>query len=102
MGPGTTHKHAPKVKATPACNSAPKAAGPSDLPSLQDNRIHWNGEAIAVVLAETQEEADYAQWLIHATDAIEAALVEFDDAHTNAEVPSSGLEMGKAEGREGG
>ena len=54
-----THKNAPKLKPTPVFNSEPKAAGPSDIPILQDDRIHLNGEAIAVVLAETQEKADY-------------------------------------------
>lgn len=41
-------KNAPKLKPAPLFNSSPKAAGPSDLPIMLDNRIHWNGEAIAV------------------------------------------------------
>ena len=49
-----THKNAPKLKPTPVFNSSPKAAGPSDLPIMQDDGIHWNGETIAVVLAETR------------------------------------------------
>ncbi len=40
--------------------TAPKAAGGSNLPVMQDDSIHWNGEPIAVVLAETQEQADHA------------------------------------------
>ena len=41
--------------------SKPKAAGGDDLPIMQDDRIHWNGQPVAVVLAETQEQADHAQ-----------------------------------------
>ena len=64
-----TYKNAPKIKPTPIFNSTPKAAGPSDLPIMQNECIHWNGEAIAVVLADTQEQADYAKSLIKATYA---------------------------------
>ena len=46
-----THRNAPKLKATPLFNTQPKAAGPSDLPIMQDDSIHWNGEPIALVLA---------------------------------------------------
>ena len=69
-----TYKNAPKLKPTPIFNSSPKAAGPSDLPIMQDDCIHWNGEAIAVVLAETQEQADYAKSLIQATYQEEPAV----------------------------
>jgi CO/xanthine dehydrogenase Mo-binding subunit len=31
---------------------------------MQDDRIHWNGQPVALVLAETQQQADYAQSLI--------------------------------------
>jgi xanthine dehydrogenase YagR molybdenum-binding subunit len=31
---------------------------------MQDDSIHWNGEPVAVVLAETQEQADHAASLI--------------------------------------
>ncbi len=44
--------------------SGEKAAGGDDLPNMQDDRIHWNGQPMAVVLAETQEQADHAASLI--------------------------------------
>ena len=31
---------------------------------MQDDRIHWNGQPVAIVLAETQEQADHAKRLI--------------------------------------
>ena len=68
-----THRNAPKMKAPPLFGTGAKAAGGSDLPIMQDDRIHWNGEAIALVLAETQEQADHAKSLIHATYDVEPA-----------------------------
>ena len=75
-----TYKNAPKLQPTPIFNSSPKAAGPSDLPIMQDDCIHWNGEAIGVVLAETQEQADYAKSLLQVTYAEEPAVIHFDEA----------------------
>jgi xanthine dehydrogenase YagR molybdenum-binding subunit len=98
-----TYKNAPKMKPTPIFNSSPKAAGPSDLPIMQDELVHWNGEAIAVVLAETQEQADYAKSLIHATYEEEVAIISFDRAKQNARYPETimgeppRLEQGDAE-----
>ena len=59
-----THRNAPRMKPPPLFLTAPKAAGGSDLPVMQDDRIHWNGQPVAVVLAETQEQADHAASLI--------------------------------------
>ncbi len=97
-------KNAPKLKPTPIFNSSPKAAGPSDLPIMQDDCTHWNGEAIAVVLAETQEQADYAKSLIKAKYQEEHASIVFDEAKQHAREPETILgeppkiEEGDAEG----
>jgi xanthine dehydrogenase YagR molybdenum-binding subunit len=50
---------------------------------MQDAAIHWNGETVALVVAETQEQADYAASLISATyDALPAATAfEVEKAH---------------------
>src|SRR5258708_1523069 len=37
-----TYRNAPRMKPTPLMMSAPKAAGPSDLPVMQDPSIYWN------------------------------------------------------------
>jgi xanthine dehydrogenase YagR molybdenum-binding subunit len=84
-----THKNAPKMKPMPVFNSSPKAAGPSDLPVMQDESVHWNGQAIAVVLAETQEQADYAKSLVRVTYETKTAVVAFDDAKLHAHPPAS-------------
>ncbi|TXC70599.1 xanthine dehydrogenase family protein molybdopterin-binding subunit [Sphingomonas ginsenosidivorax] len=59
-----THRNAPRMNTPGVFGSSPTAVGPADLPILQDDRIHWNGQPIAVVLAETQEQADHAASLL--------------------------------------
>ena len=82
-----THRNAPRMKPMPVFMSNPKAAGPSDLPMLQDDRIHWNGQPIAVVLAETQEQADHAKSLIRAAYEGEPVVTSFEEAKAQARVP---------------
>src|ERR1700744_1133936 len=59
-----TYRNAPRMQPPPLFLTAPKAAGGSSLPVMQDDSIHWQGEPVAVVLAETQEQADHAASLI--------------------------------------
>ena len=59
-----THRNAPRLADPPLFFTAPKAAGGIGLPVMQDDSIHWNGEPVALVLAETQEQADHAGSLI--------------------------------------
>ena len=98
-----THKNAPRMKATPLFMSAPKAAGGDDLPVMQDDRIHWNGEPIALVLAETQEQADHARSLIRATYESEPSTTSLAAAKAKGMKPGSfqgeplKLEIGDAE-----
>ena len=75
-----THRNAPKMKPAPVFLTSAKAAGPDDLPVMQDDSVHWNGQPIALVLAETQEQADHAASLILATYDTEPAVTVFKDA----------------------
>jgi xanthine dehydrogenase YagR molybdenum-binding subunit len=75
-----THRNAPRMKPPPVFLTAEKAAAGDDLPIMQDDRIHWNGQPIALVLAETQEQADHAQSLIRATYEAEPAITDFGRA----------------------
>ena len=59
-----THHNAPRLAPTPAMFTGPKAFGGTSAPVMQDDHIYWNGQPIAVVLAETQEQADQAAALI--------------------------------------
>ncbi|WP_419808069.1 xanthine dehydrogenase family protein molybdopterin-binding subunit [Sphingomonas sp.] len=62
-----THLNAPKMKPLPIFGSESRAVGPDGLAIMQDARIHWNGQAVAVVLADTQEQADHAKSLLRVT-----------------------------------
>jgi xanthine dehydrogenase YagR molybdenum-binding subunit len=88
-----THRNAPPLKPAPLFGSADKAAGGDDLPIMQDNSIHWNGQPIAVVLAETQEQADHATSLIRATYEVETATTDF------AAAKAAGLKPGFFQGQ---
>ncbi len=98
-----TYRNAPRMKPMPLFFTAGKAVGPDNLPIMQDDRIHWNGQPIAVVLAETQEEADHAKSLIRATFGAEPATTSFAEARAKGTQPATfmsqplQLEIGDAE-----
>ncbi|MGP4674404.1 xanthine dehydrogenase family protein molybdopterin-binding subunit [Agrobacterium salinitolerans] len=75
-----TYKNAPRMRAPSLMMSSPTAAGASNLPVMQNDEIHWNGQPIALVLAETQEQADYAASLVTATYQLLPAVTSFDEA----------------------
>ncbi len=75
-----THRNAPRMNKPAVSGSSPTAAGRSDLPIMQDDSVHWNGQPIAVVLAESQEEADHAASLIRATYAPAPSTTVFAEA----------------------
>ncbi|WP_027531686.1 xanthine dehydrogenase family protein molybdopterin-binding subunit [Bradyrhizobium sp. WSM3983] len=83
-----TYKNAPRMHPPRPTMSAPKAAAPSELPIMQNPTIHWNGEAVAVVLAETQEQADHAKSLIHINYNELPAVTSFDAAKANSRTPA--------------
>ncbi len=88
-----THRNAPRMKPMPLFMTAEKAGGGDNLPIMQDDRIHWNGQPIAVVLADTQEQADYAVSLIRATYDADPALTSYAAAKAKGTEP--GLFMGQ-------
>lgn len=59
-----TYRNAPRMQPAMPLFTAPRAFGGTSLPVMQDDRIHWNGEPVAVVLAATQEQADHAASLV--------------------------------------
>jgi xanthine dehydrogenase YagR molybdenum-binding subunit len=86
-----TYRNAPRMAAPKVMMSAPKAAGTSDLPVMQDATIRWNGQAVAVVLAHTQEQADHARQLIAVEYEASPAVTSFAQARSHARVPDSVL-----------
>jgi xanthine dehydrogenase YagR molybdenum-binding subunit len=98
-----THENAPRMKPSPLFMSKDKAAGGDDLPILQDGEIHWNGQPIAVVLAQTQEQADHAASLVRATYHAQPSTTSFAAAKAKGTKPGTfqgeplKLEIGDAE-----
>jgi xanthine dehydrogenase YagR molybdenum-binding subunit len=83
-----TYRNAPRMQPPPLFLTMPKAAGGSTLPVMQDEGIHWNGEPVAVVLAETAEQADYAASLIKV--AYESSTPRtFEEAREHPRTPDS-------------
>ena len=82
-----TYRNAPKMKAPPQMFSDRSSASVSNLRVMQDASIHWNGEAVAVVLAETQEQADHAASLVRVTYGPRRADLSFDAMISAAKPP---------------
>ncbi len=83
-----THRNAPRLSTPAMFGTSPNAVGPDELPILQDDRVHWNGQPIACVLAETQEQADHAAALLAFTYAAEPAVTDLTAAR------AAGVEQG--------
>jgi xanthine dehydrogenase YagR molybdenum-binding subunit len=59
-----THENAPKLGDV---SLFPEGGAASTLNPLRDGNIHWNGQPVALVLAETHEQAEHAAALIRIT-----------------------------------
>jgi xanthine dehydrogenase YagR molybdenum-binding subunit len=97
-----THRNAPRMQPMPLFDGTSKGAGFDNLPIMQDDQVYWNGQPVALVLAETQEQADHARSLIRATYEIEPATTGFAQAKANGTVAGQymgplHLEIGDAE-----
>jgi xanthine dehydrogenase YagR molybdenum-binding subunit len=66
-----SHQNAPPMQPAPLFLTGAKALGGDNAPIMQDDRVHWNGQPVAVVLAETQDQADHAASLVAVTYAEE-------------------------------
>ncbi len=85
-----THHNAPKMAVPPTIGMTNlKAAGNHTLPVMQDAEIRWNGQVVAVILAETREQADHAASLVNIRYDQAPARTRFDDAKEDAYTPDS-------------
>lgn len=85
-----THRNAPKLALPPPIGLTNlKAAGNNILPVMQDAEIRWNGQTVAVVLAETQEQANFAASLVVVRYEPVAARTDFEAGKANARTPDS-------------
>ncbi len=97
-----TYRNTPRMARPPAFMTSDKAGSGDDLPVMQDECIHWNGQPVAVVLAETQEQADHAKSLIRMTYNEDSATTSFAKAKENGTEPGAFMgplltEIGDAE-----
>ena len=82
-----THRTMPRVASPPLiAMTDPTAVGNSSLPIMQDDAIHYNGQVVAVVVAETQEQADHAAALLRIDYAEAPAATRFDAAKAGARI----------------
>ena len=84
-----THENAPRMKAPPRMMDDRNSASTSDLPVMQDDSVHWNGEPLAVVIAESQEVADEAAHLIRIQYAAEKAGLSLNLLRARAHPPKN-------------
>jgi xanthine dehydrogenase YagR molybdenum-binding subunit len=84
-----THRNMPRMGRLPRLVVDPDGGAFSDLPVLQDERVHWNGQPIAVVVAETAEQAEHATTLIAVDYAPEPAATDFEALLDTAQPPPS-------------
>lgn len=85
-----TPENMPKLKHPPlADGTSPKKMAASELPILQDNKVHWNGQPVAVVVAETLEQAEDAASRIRVDYTVEEPALSFQDKKAEAVTPKS-------------
>jgi xanthine dehydrogenase YagR molybdenum-binding subunit len=65
--------------------------GENDLLPLQNDRIHYGGQAIAVVIAETFEQAEQAAALVKADYEVETPAFDLKKSLSQSYKPASGL-----------
>ncbi len=84
-----TYENAPKLKKPPLFQGGGGSRGSaaSDLIILEDENIHFNGEPVAIVIAETQETAEEAARLIEVDYEVEEQKTSFEKEKPNAVTP---------------
>jgi xanthine dehydrogenase YagR molybdenum-binding subunit len=84
-----THENCPKMKAPLAFLRDPNGAAMSALPVMQDNSVRWNGQPVAVIVAETQEIADQGVLLVHIDYEVEQPALAFEALLPQAQMPKN-------------
>jgi xanthine dehydrogenase YagR molybdenum-binding subunit len=87
-----TYHNAPKMAKMPLFMTAQKAFAGEGFPVFQDDLVRSNGQPVALVLAETQEQADHAKSLVRVTYTAEPAVTSLEAGR------AQGLETGAFQG----
>src|SRR5262249_8764611 len=101
-----THENAPAMKPTPVFGeeSEQPGAASSSIPYLNTDEIYFYGQPIAVIVAETLEQAEHATTLVTVDYEEQEAKLSLTTEKSNAVVPanvlgeSADLKLGDAEG----
>lgn len=85
-----THENAPEMKKTPVfgSDSTEMGAASSAILYLSTDEIYFYGQPVAVVIAETHEQAEHAATLVSVVYEEEAARLSFQAEKENAIEPS--------------
>ena len=85
-----TYENAPRLK-TPSVFAVGggHSCSPSDLPIMQSDRVRWNGQPVAVIVAETLEQAQYAASLVDVRYDAATPALSFDAGKPDAVVPKT-------------
>lgn len=84
-----THENAPRMKAPPVFDVSGEGSGSaaSRLPIMQDETVYWDGQPVAVVVAQTHEQAEEAASLVRVEYEVEEPEVSFDASKPKAFEP---------------
>lgn len=85
-----TYKNMPRLKAPPLMDISDlkKGMAASNLPILQNASVNWDGQPVAVVIAEKLEQAEHAASLVEVEYHAEKPAVSFDAMKPDAERPA--------------
>ena len=85
-----THENMVQLKSPPNFDfhNLGKGFALSDLPIMQGPEVHWDGQPVAVVVAETLEIAEYAASLVKVEYESVPAAVSFEAVKTDAVEPA--------------
>jgi xanthine dehydrogenase YagR molybdenum-binding subunit len=88
-----THENAPKMKATAAYATLrnPLVPAAMSLPILNTNQVYWNGQPIALIVAETLKQAEHAATLLRVHYTPTKAALSMEAEKARAFVPSHSL-----------
>ncbi len=84
-----TFQNAPTMTPPPQQFTDRRSASTSNLSVMQDARVYWNGQPVAVVIAESQEQADEAALLVIVVYREEKAALAFETLLTDAKAPDN-------------
>lgn len=97
-----THQNAPRVRFPERPQTMDDYVAPvfgRSLPVLQDNTIYFNGQPIAVVVAETLEQAEHAATLVHVVYDERPPATRLESEIARAFPPQEGLMKESPTGR---